>query len=173
MEQLWCLLRAHKLVTQPHPWLRSKLSLFNTVGSQMYLLAPPARLQIILAVVGYGLELDWVTPNFFHTSTRAHIFRWQQRPTATSPPSKVKVSCTKFLKQPQNHFHHKPHVKGLNISSTGADETVLTPSCKGLNSFHRFQSEGRIFYQDENPGRATHAATHQLFCSSIVCVVCR
>lgn len=73
----------------------------------------------------------------------------------------------------KNLHHCKPQVRWFNISSTRADESVLTQSCKGLNSFHRLQSKGRIFYHKENSGIAIQAATHQLFCFCIVCLVCQ
>lgn len=37
----------------------------------------------------------------------------------------------------------------------------------------QLQSKGKIYYHNKNPGTAIQAATQQLFCFCIVCLVCQ
>lgn len=71
-------------MTQPRPWLRSKFSLFHTLGSQTGTSSTAAN-HISTGGGPRVVELDWGTPNFLHTSTRTHTFRCKRFQIITSP----------------------------------------------------------------------------------------
>lgn len=96
-QHLQSLLSTRKFVTQPRPWLRSKLSLFHALGSQTGTSSMAAN---HLSSGGpRAVELDWGTPNFPHTAPQ-NTFRGKRFQIITSPPSEVKVSSPtiNFLK---------------------------------------------------------------------------
>lgn len=135
------------------------------------LLAPPLGLQVMLVVlVGSGCATGLSHIKLLPCQLwRTHL----QVSTVSGycQPSFGGESFVFYYQLPEaaigNLPRCQPQVKGPNISSTWADETVLTLSWKGPNSSHRLQSEGRSFCHNRNPDVAIQAATHSSSASAL------